>query len=149
MSVRMELKWENVPQMNNYISVVVPNMTRAAEIVGMDRGADEAKKIAKQLCPVGTPESTGIPGYVGGSLKASIRKERHAWPKGNVIYTGIRAGGYVINPNTGKIVDYAGYVEHGTSKMTAQPFIRPALLMAKTLIPLYIYEEMQKRVPRS
>lgn len=40
---------------------------RALEIIG-----GKAEKYAKALCPVGTPESTGIPGYVGGRLRNSI-----------------------------------------------------------------------------
>lgn len=31
-----------------------------------------AEGYAKRLCTVGTPESTGIPGYIGGTLKNSI-----------------------------------------------------------------------------
>lgn len=32
----------------------------------------KAEGYAKRLCPVGTPESTGIKGYRGGTLKNSI-----------------------------------------------------------------------------
>jgi len=39
---------------------------------------------------------------------------------------GVSAGGYITNPKTGNIVDYAGHVEHGTSMSPAQPFLRPA-----------------------
>ena len=40
---------------------------KALEIIG-----GKAETYAKKMCPVGTPESTGIPGYVGGRLKNSI-----------------------------------------------------------------------------
>ena len=34
---------------------------------------DIVLKYAKEECPVGTPASTGIPGYIGGSLKRTLR----------------------------------------------------------------------------
>ena len=54
-----------------------------------------------------------------GSLRDSIRVERGGegefWRR-----VRIRAGGYVTNPRTGKLVDYAVYVEQ------KQPFMAPA-----------------------
>jgi hypothetical protein len=54
-----------------------------------------------------------------GSLRDSIRVERggegQGWKQ-----VRIRAGGYIINPKTGRFVDYAGVVE------SRQPFMRPA-----------------------
>ena len=40
---------------------------RALEAIGL-----QAEGYAKMLCPVGTPESTGIEGYHGGTLRNSI-----------------------------------------------------------------------------
>ena len=71
---------------------------------------------AKALCPVDT-----------GSLKSSIRKQTYAKPAGHILRYGISAGGYVTNPKTGRKVDYASYVEYGTSKMFHKPFMRPAI----------------------
>ena len=42
-------------------------LTRALEIIG-----GKAETYAKKLCPVGTPESTGIANYRGGTLRNSI-----------------------------------------------------------------------------
>ena len=54
-----------------------------------------------------------------GSLRDSIRVERGGqtmhWRQVRV-----RAGGYVTNPKTGKLVDYAAIVEH------RYPYMRPA-----------------------
>ena len=77
---------------------------RALEIiVGM------AETYAKLLCPVGTPESTHKKGYMGGTLRNSIA---HAMDK-NSAYIGTN-------------VEYAPYVELGTVKMAARPYLRPA-----------------------
>jgi len=54
-----------------------------------------------------------------GSLRDSIRVERGGqtmhWRQVRV-----RAGGYIINPRTGRLVDYAGIVER------KHPYMRPA-----------------------
>ena len=54
-----------------------------------------------------------------GSLRDSIRVERGGVGK-NWRVVRVRAGGYVTNPKTGKLVNYAGYVE------AKQPFMHPA-----------------------
>lgn len=63
-------------------------------------GSDAADTAAKKA-PVGTPESTGIPGYIGGTLKNSIS---HAVVESeNAVYIGTN-------------VEYAPYQEFGTSR---------------------------------
>ena len=42
-------------------------IAKALETVGLI-----VESRAKQDCPVGSPESTGIPGYIGGTLRNSI-----------------------------------------------------------------------------
>jgi len=59
--------------------------------------------LVKKATVVGTPESTGIPGYGGGRLRSSITNE--------------------INPtraSVGTNVEYAQFVEYGTAKMEAR-----------------------------
>lgn len=65
---------------------------------------------AKEKCPVGTPESTGVPGYVGGRLRASITHDADET-------------GAVVGTN----VTYGKHVELGTRRMDPQPFLVPAL----------------------
>ena len=67
---------------------------------------------AKIACPVGTPESTHKKGYHGGRLRQSISYQRLA-------------------PNhcsVGSDVSYAGYVNNGTYKMKARPFLTNAFI---------------------
>lgn len=77
------------------------------EILGL-----KAEKYAKALCPVGTPESTGIPGYMGGTLRNSITHQVEA-----------EASAVHIGTN----VEYAPYVELGTVKMKARPYLEPSV----------------------
>lgn len=84
---------------------------RNASLRALERIGEAAEGYAVDLCPVGTPESTGIPGYVGGTLKTNIT---HFVEKEE-------AAAYI-----GTNVEYGIYVEMGTKKMEAQPFLRPA-----------------------
>ena len=79
---------------------------RVLEMIGI-----KSEKYAKALCPVGTPESTGIPGYRGGTLRNSITHE----VQGDTMY---------IGTNT----EYAPYVELGTYKMRKRPYLAPSIL---------------------
>lgn len=83
----------------------------AVRRVVKQNGAELQTKM-QEKAPVGTPESTGIPGYVGGTLKRSI-------------ILGIEGGGMTakVNPT----VEYAPYVEYGTRFMEAKPYVKPAL----------------------
>lgn len=98
----------------------------------------KAEKFAKALCPVGTVESTGKKGYIGGTLRRSITHE---------VYSDGNRGGILI---IGSNVVYAPYVELGTGPyfepppeweqfkskkgsgighgyVHARPFLRPAI----------------------
>jgi HK97 gp10 family phage protein len=71
--------------------------------------------LAQVYCPVET-----------GSLRDSIRVERGGeglhWRQVKV-----RAGGYITNPETGKLVDYAVYQEFGTRYITPSYFLTRAV----------------------
>ena len=74
------------------------------------------QEAAQRKAPVGTPQSTGIPGYVGGTLKRSIGLE-------------IRDGG--LTAEVEPTAEYAAYVEYGTRYMNAQPYMRPSYTAQK------------------
>lgn len=77
-------------------------LAMALETIGL-----KAEGYAKGYCPVGTPESTGIPGYIGGTLRNSIS---HA-DDGEAAYIGTN-------------VEYAPYVELGTRYMHPRHFLK-------------------------
>lgn len=74
------------------------------------------QEAAQRKAPVGTPQSTGIPGYVGGTLKRGIGLE-------------IRDGG--LTAEVEPTAEYAAYVEYGTRYMNAQPYMRPSYTAQK------------------
>ena len=82
----------------------------AVRTVVRKNGADLQTK-AQKNAPVGTPQSTGIPGYVGGTLKRSVELD-------------ITDGG--LTAEVEPTADYAAYVENGTRFMEAQPYLKPA-----------------------
>lgn len=76
----------------------------ALTMIGM-----KAEKYAKALCPVGTPETTGIKGYRGGTLRNSITFNAETTKEGGMVAIGSN-------------VEYAPYVELGTGpKFEAPP----------------------------
>jgi len=82
---------------------------------GLDSIADITKDEAQRLCPVGTPESTGIKGYVGGTL----RDAHEIMPDVEDTYRFIR---YLYNDTY-----YARWVHDGTYKMPARPWLMNAV----------------------
>lgn len=82
----------------------------AVRAVVRKNGADLQTK-AQKNAPVGTPQSTGIPRYVGGTLKRSVELD-------------ITDGGLTVEVEP--TADYAAYVEYGTRFMEAQPYLKPA-----------------------
>lgn len=111
-SVRMRI--EGVEKVKRNFMALTEGMNPAAARVLKDV-AEDVKKEAKELVPVDT-----------GALRDSIRLIVTAKTAGNITRVGVRAGGFEINPKTGKLVDYAIPVEFGTSRQTPQPYLIPA-----------------------
>ena len=135
MSLRFSIKWENLDKYRRYLSTAMPKAFEESVFEALDKTADDARDRAKQLVPVDT-----------GSLKKSIRKEKRAMPAGNIIYTGIRAGGYIVNPKTRRLVDYAIPVEYGSSRNRPQPYMRPAMKWASRKTKGYFWTALSRRV---
>jgi HK97 gp10 family phage protein len=97
----------------------MPRFVRESGDKICSEAASQASKEARRIVPVRT-----------GRLKRSIRKEQ----------TG--QGAYRV----GSKVEYAGYVEYGTSRMQAQPYLRPAAELVNTQLNGIIYRLLKEQV---
>lgn len=104
-----------------------------AAVKGVKEVAKAIRDDAKELCPVDT-----------GSLKKSIRIGTYAKPKGQTHSIRVTAGGHITNPKTKRKVDYASYVEFGTSRQRAQPFLRPAIVKHRKALAKSIKEAIRE-----
>lgn len=77
-----------------------------------------------------------------GSLRDSIRLERTAPSYRHHRVVRVRAGGYVTNPRTGKLVNYAAVVER------KYPYMRPAYYQVKDTIAAMIKARVVEKVNR-
>lgn len=105
-SVRVNLGdfQRNMQTLVQDLSTKVDNRTQEAGI--------NVQAQAKIACPVGTPESTHKKGYHGGRLRQSIQYVNMGFAHSSV----------------GSDVSYAKYVDSGTYKMRARPFLTNAFI---------------------
>lgn len=100
---------------------------RAAERALLQTGAD-ILAVAKQLVPVDT---------------SSLKKSGGVVPiSSEVIHVGFGSAGEFFSGR--KPEEYAPYVEYGTSKTEAQPFLTPAFAQATETFKKRLSEEMRK-----
>ena len=98
---------------------------------GLSQVADRIVEDAKATVRVDT-----------GSLQKSIRKQHHV-SQGHIHSIGVSAGGYIVNPKTGRIVDYARYLEYGTSRMPPHPYMTPALEQNRPFLVLVLRDRLR------
>jgi hypothetical protein len=85
----------------------------------LERGGDQVVDLARRIVPIDE-----------GDLVSTIRHELDHNATGPFLR--ILAGG-LYGTGAGKFVDYARYVEEGTSRAPRQPFLVPALAQATRL----------------
>lgn len=122
--------------------------------VSLERCGLQAESYAVDLVPVGTPESTGIEGYAGGTLKQSITHkvdtaEKAVYIGTNIDYgiyvelgTGIYAEGGGGRPTPWVWQDMNGKWHH-TRGQEPQPFLRPAINNHKQTYRNIIEDELK------
>jgi len=98
-------------------------------VEGLVTVADRVVDSAKFMAPVDT-----------GSLQRSIRRQHHV-SQGHVHSVAVTAGGYVVNPKTGQVVNYAAHVEYGTRRIAPQPYMNPALEMNRSFLQSVLMEK--------
>ena len=107
----MEIEIVGLRELEDKLSNLDEKLKRALE-EALEEIAEKIRDDAKSFAPVDT-----------GALRKSIRVEK----KGELQFSVVAGDGGVINPRTGREVDYAGFVEFGTSRMSPQPYMQPAL----------------------
>ena len=90
--------------------------------VGTFEAAQEIRDLAKAFCPVDT-------GHLMDSIRAWRTKDGATVSVGGISNLAV-AGTDITGESF--LVDYAIFVEYGTWKMRAQPFLRPAIELAHT-----------------
>jgi len=100
-------------------------------VEGLNQVADRIVEDAKATVRVDT-----------GSLQKSIRKQHHV-SQGHIHSIGVSAGGYIVNPKTGRLVDYARYLEYGTSRMPPRPYMTPALEQNRPFLVLVLRDRLK------
>jgi len=101
-------------------------------------GAKPIVKRARELVPV-----------EHGDLKKSIRIKKRRIPKGSTMLKfSIHAGGNIRVNGESLRPYYAHMIEFGTSQMSAQPFMRPALEQEAGNAIKYVREYIEKRIPK-
>lgn len=116
----MSVRIEGMPALRAALLRVTGEAERTTQRE-VKRSALNVQNGAKKRAPVGTPESTGVPGYVGGRLRNSITH---------------RIDNNGLNAEIGTNVVYAKRVEFGFNGVDAlgrrynqrpQPYLFPAL----------------------
>lgn len=79
-----------------------------------------------------------------GALRDSIRVERGGVGK-NWREVRVRAGGYVTNPKTGRLVDYARFQEEGTKYLAGVFFLAQAVAEVKPTIDSMIQNKVLEK----
>jgi len=124
--MKMEIEIVGLRELEDKLSRLDEKLKRALE-EALEEIAEKIRDDAKSFAPVDT-----------GSLRKSIRVER----EGELQFSVVAGDGGVINPRTGREVDYAGYVEFGTSRMSPQPYMQPALEKNKDEILRIVKEKI-------
>jgi len=122
----LEIEILGLKELEEKLSNLEEKLSRALN-EALEEIAEKILDDAKNFAPVDT-----------GALRKSIRTEK----KGKLQVSVLAGGGGVINPKTGREVDYAGYVEFGTSRMAPQPYMQPAFEKNKDEILQIVKEKV-------
>jgi len=132
-----------VEQVNQRLNQLISQIILEAE-KGAMLTQERVVKDAKTKAPVGTPATTGIPDYIiSEAYKRSVRRQSPTKREG-VFTAPVVAGGWIINPNTGEMVNYAIELEYGHSRQAPQGILAPSLYESKG----YFIEQVKRSIRR-
>jgi HK97 gp10 family phage protein len=144
----------------------IPELTRKLEALGRSarrtasstvvETALNIQRLAKIAAPVGTPESTGIPGYTGGRLQNSITVAdaepllRQASESATPSTEAPRAiSGQTLEAVVGTNVHYAWWVHEGTRRMPSRPFLFSAFENERPRHYVRLRAALQREIDRA
>jgi HK97 gp10 family phage protein len=116
--IQISFRGKGFKDLANALGVIVPRKNREAVKETLDFMLDEVNSLARLYCPVRT-----------GHLRSTIQVLRFDDFQGMIE----------------AYADYAGFVEYGTSRMRAQPYLRPAWMQ---IWPLVLNILRERLVPR-
>jgi len=129
MSIKGEIEWEGLEAFRHHTTRVIPVAIRESAEAACDKAGDDGVDFMRMFVPVRT-----------GLLQSTCRKKSSREPtQAGFFHVILMAGGMLG-------VDYAGYVEHGTSRQRPQPYLFPALRRASRNIEGYFWQELSRRV---
>ena len=128
----MNIKVTGVEELKRKLEVF-KNVLDPAIAESLKKIANEVRDEAKENCPVDT-----------GSLRKSIRTRVYARQIKKIKRVGVSAGGFITNPKTGNIVNYAVHVEFGTSRRPATPYMRPAVYSRVHKVVKYLMQNLTR-----
>ena len=109
----------------------VLEMDRNLEKLVEKKAAENIEKRAKTLCPVGktitTSSGKSWKSRKPGTLKRTIRARKSKF----------KNGGWIVSAGSNDAF-YAGFVELGTKRMSAKPYLRPALHVERHKLGHYL-----------
>lgn len=105
---RVTIRVRGIPALKRESAAFVKQLNQKTELA-LDVVSVATENTAKLNAPVGTPQSTGIRGYIGGTLRDSIDTYEEK-----------------LFRRVGTDLYYADWVHEGTSKMEGRPFLRRA-----------------------
>ena len=103
-----------------YLRDGIPVGMRLGVALALDRGGREVVRLAQRIVPTKK-----------ANLVSTIRHDVDGTPKGPVLI--VSAGDAPGTGSPPRYVDYARWVEEGTSRAPRQPFLQPALEQAARL----------------
>lgn len=119
-------------------------------MAGLDEGVDAALELVGLVITVAvksklrSPERSRPgepPGIVTGGLFLSYKWE--VGVQAGVRYVAVGSDESTLQPGTGRPVDYAAFLEFGTSRMEPRPHLRPAVNEVRARLPHHITERIE------
>lgn len=133
--IKGEIKWEGLEAFRDYVTRIIPQAVQESAEAALDRAGDDGLERMQRSVPVRT-----------GDLKSTCRKRSGREPtQAGTFHVELAAGG-MRGRAAGNLVNYAGYVEYGTSRQRPQPYLSPSIRYATRRVEPYFWEELEKRV---